>query len=185
METGQRPVSNLILILWAIITLAVLLYFFVLCSLYIDDFFLDVVSTLPMIFGTITCVMITTTSVITFLFIFSIFSKTQTILKWINFVILGLAIVAAIAYVSTCFANKTEYYNRAIIFIITYPDDFKTKTFKIKNNVKSDNSNLSKTVSSYMRARINAPPIAICIFIIPWLSLHIWILHHIRRVEIS
>ena len=176
-NTKKRTVSNLILIPWATLSLAVLVYFFCLCSLYIDDFFPYVISRLPLISITFLSIMITITATITGLFMFKVFANSLKILKAFNYVFLFFSIIALIFFVITCFSNSDDYTGRTVSYLIAFPNDKRTKSFKAKHNVFQNSSNLSKAVSNYITARVKAPPITIISFFIPWLALHIVILY--------
>ena len=181
MEKKFISVGNGILIPWAILTLAEIIYFFVICTIYWDVFFPYVISRLPFVFSTITFIMVTLTCILTLMLMFQIFPKCQLVVRIFNLIFVFLACISNIVFISHCFSKENEFRNRAFTFILAYPDDPKTKNLKLKLNISTNDQQMSSKINKYIAARTQTPAITIICFFIPWLILHLIILRSLSK----
>ena len=181
MGNGFVFVGNLVLIPWAILTLAVVIYFFVVCTLCWDDFFPYVISRLPFILSATTFVLFTASCILTGFFMFQVFPSIDLILKCFNVVFLFFASVSIIAFVSNSFDNEADYRNKAFTFILSYPNDYKTIQLKVKLNIANDDTQLSPKLHQYISGRTSTPSIVIICFFVPWLVMDILMLRSIYK----
>jgi hypothetical protein len=178
-------VSNILLIPWGMLSLIIMVYFFILCAMFSDEFFFHKITRFLFIFSIFVFVLFVATCTLLVLFMYGVFSITKLLFRVINFIILALSIVTTIVLVTYCFYNKENFLDTTLTYIISYPNDRYTKNLKIKLGLVKSEEGIADKVKKYISARTEAPGIAITCFFIPWLILYILMLRSIRNKSIE